>query len=92
MIIGVFFFFYALYVFLFNVCLWVRRNLFFHLLQVKSDFIDAFSNVEKQVSDYQSRLEALNNNFCKVGAFLNKMFQYFACHRFYSSVFPKFWY
>ncbi|CAB4298385.1 unnamed protein product [Prunus armeniaca] len=33
---------------------------------VKSDFIDAFSNAEKQVSDYQSRLEALNNNFCKV--------------------------
>lgn len=69
-----------------------KKSLFPHLSQVKSDFIDAFSNAEKQVLDYQSRLEALNNNFCKVGAFLNKMFQYIAYHRFYSSVFPKFFY
>lgn len=66
-----------------------KKNLFPHLSQVKSDFIDAFSNAEKQVSDYQSRLEALNNNFCKVGAFLNKMFQYIAYHRFYFFSFPK---
>lgn len=45
----------------------VKKNLFFSLSQVKSDFIDALSNAEKQVQDYQSRLEALNDNFCKVG-------------------------
>ncbi|KAB2627637.1 spindle assembly checkpoint component mad1 [Pyrus ussuriensis x Pyrus communis] len=33
---------------------------------VKSDFIDALSNAEKQASDYQSKLAALNDNFCKV--------------------------
>ncbi|KAL6184020.1 hypothetical protein ACLB2K_045427 [Fragaria x ananassa] len=33
---------------------------------VKSDFLDALSNAEKQVEDYKSRLEALNDNFCKV--------------------------
>ncbi|XP_062030335.1 mitotic spindle checkpoint protein MAD1 [Rosa rugosa] len=30
---------------------------------VKSEFLDALSNAEKQVQDYQSRLEALNDNF-----------------------------
>ncbi|CAK7357205.1 unnamed protein product [Dovyalis caffra] len=30
---------------------------------VKSDFIDALSNAEKQVGDYQSKLEELNENF-----------------------------
>ncbi|TQD96033.1 hypothetical protein C1H46_018375 [Malus baccata] len=33
---------------------------------VKSDFIDALSNAEKQASDYQSKLAALNEKFCKV--------------------------
>ncbi|XP_004300015.1 PREDICTED: mitotic spindle checkpoint protein MAD1 [Fragaria vesca subsp. vesca] len=33
---------------------------------VKSDFLDALSNAEKQVEDYKSRLETLNDNFCKV--------------------------
>ncbi|XP_021888214.1 mitotic spindle checkpoint protein MAD1 [Carica papaya] len=35
---------------------------------VKSDFLDALSNAEKQVSDYQSKLEALNEGFCKAEA------------------------
>lgn len=45
----------------------VKNSLFFSLSQVKSDFLDALSNAEKQVEDYKSRLEALNDNFCKVG-------------------------
>ncbi|OAY40060.2 hypothetical protein MANES_10G106700v8 [Manihot esculenta] len=39
---------------------------------VKSDFLDALSNAEKQVCDYQSKLENLNENFCKVEADRNK--------------------
>uniref|UniRef100_A0A2N9HRE5 Uncharacterized protein n=1 Tax=Fagus sylvatica TaxID=28930 RepID=A0A2N9HRE5_FAGSY len=35
---------------------------------VKSEFIDALSSAEKQVCDYQSRFEALNENFGKVEA------------------------
>ncbi|XP_065870640.1 mitotic spindle checkpoint protein MAD1 [Euphorbia lathyris] len=31
---------------------------------VKADFLDALSNAEKQVGDYQSKLETLNENFC----------------------------
>ncbi|KAJ7946522.1 Mitotic spindle checkpoint protein MAD1 [Quillaja saponaria] len=33
---------------------------------VKADFLDALSRAEKQVHDYQAKLEALNENFCKV--------------------------
>ncbi|KAI4296145.1 hypothetical protein L6164_036127 [Bauhinia variegata] len=33
---------------------------------VKSDFLDALSRAENQVRDYQSKLETLNENFCKV--------------------------
>ncbi|XP_057976402.1 mitotic spindle checkpoint protein MAD1 [Malania oleifera] len=32
---------------------------------VKSEFLDALDGAEKQVLDYQSKLEALNDNFCK---------------------------
>ncbi|XP_058089997.1 mitotic spindle checkpoint protein MAD1 isoform X2 [Magnolia sinica] len=32
---------------------------------VKSEFLDAFDSAEKKVRDYQSRLEALNDNLCK---------------------------
>ncbi|EEF34534.1 mitotic spindle checkpoint protein MAD1 [Ricinus communis] len=35
---------------------------------VKSDFFDALSNAEKQASDYQSKLETLNENFSKADA------------------------
>ncbi|KAA8545413.1 hypothetical protein F0562_020197 [Nyssa sinensis] len=35
---------------------------------VKSEFFDALSSAEKQARDYQSRLEALNNDFCKAEA------------------------
>ncbi|KAJ0080016.1 hypothetical protein Patl1_23497 [Pistacia atlantica] len=35
---------------------------------VKSDFIDALSNTEKQVRDYEAKLEELNENFCKTDA------------------------
>ncbi|KAJ9159099.1 hypothetical protein P3X46_024629 [Hevea brasiliensis] len=35
---------------------------------VKSDFLDALSNAEKQVCDYKSKLETLNENFCKAEA------------------------
>ncbi len=38
-----------------------------NILQVKSDFLDALSNAEKQVCDYKSKLETLNENFCKAG-------------------------
>lgn len=36
-------------------------------LQVKSEFFDALSSAEKQARDYQSKWEALNDSFCKVG-------------------------
>lgn len=35
---------------------------------VKSDFLDALTNAEKQVRDYQSKLEELNENFSKAEA------------------------
>ncbi|XWS16638.1 hypothetical protein CRYUN_Cryun34aG0108000 [Craigia yunnanensis] len=35
---------------------------------VKADFLDALSNAEKQIRDYQSKLEALNENFSKAEA------------------------
>lgn len=35
---------------------------------VKSDFLDALDSAEKQVCDYQSKLEVLNDNFCKAEA------------------------
>lgn len=35
---------------------------------VKSDFLDALTNAEKQVRDYQSKLEELNENFSKTEA------------------------
>uniref|UniRef100_A0A5B7BXX2 Putative mitotic spindle checkpoint protein MAD1 n=1 Tax=Davidia involucrata TaxID=16924 RepID=A0A5B7BXX2_DAVIN len=35
---------------------------------VKSEFFDALSSAEKQARDYQSRLEALNDDFCKAEA------------------------
>ncbi|OMO95515.1 Spindle assembly checkpoint component Mad1 [Corchorus capsularis] len=35
---------------------------------VKADFLDALSNAEKQVRDYQSKLEELNENFSKSDA------------------------
>ncbi|GAV63305.1 LOW QUALITY PROTEIN: MAD domain-containing protein [Cephalotus follicularis] len=37
---------------------------------VKSDFLDALSNAEKQVRDYESKLEKLNENFIKAGMLL----------------------
>lgn len=36
---------------------------------MKSDFLDALTNAEKQVRDYQSKLEELNENFSKAGRF-----------------------
>ncbi|KAM1093107.1 hypothetical protein FF1_020344 [Malus domestica] len=44
---------------------------------VKSDFIDALSNAEKQASDYQSKLAALNDKFCKVESEKNKYLDQF---------------
>lgn len=35
---------------------------------VKADFLDALSNAEKQIRDYQSKLEALNENLSKAEA------------------------
>ncbi|XVF23150.1 hypothetical protein REPUB_Repub13aG0012800 [Reevesia pubescens] len=35
---------------------------------VKADFLDALSNAEKQIRDYQSKFEALNENFSKAEA------------------------
>ncbi|CAK9168438.1 unnamed protein product [Ilex paraguariensis] len=35
---------------------------------VKSEFFDALSSAEKQAHDYQSKLEELNDNFCKTDA------------------------
>lgn len=46
--------------------LFVRRT-FPVILQVKADFLESLNSAEKQVHDYQSRLEALNENFCKAG-------------------------
>lgn len=37
---------------------------------MKSDFLDALSKAENQVRDYQSQLEALNDNFQKVGKYM----------------------
>ncbi|KAK9286475.1 hypothetical protein L1049_014872 [Liquidambar formosana] len=36
--------------------------------KVKSEFLDALDSAEKQVCDYQSKLESLNDNFCKTEA------------------------
>ncbi|KAF2320297.1 hypothetical protein GH714_026891 [Hevea brasiliensis] len=44
------------------------RSYFLELSEVKSDFLDALSNAEKQVCDYKSKLETLNENFCKAEA------------------------
>jgi hypothetical protein len=38
--------------------------------QVKSDFIDALSSAEKQVQDYQSKLQEINENFTISGCYL----------------------
>ncbi|KAL6178907.1 hypothetical protein ACLB2K_050424 [Fragaria x ananassa] len=43
-----------------------RRFLPPHALHLSMPPNDALSNAEKQVEDYKSRLEALNDNFCKV--------------------------
>ncbi|KDP42511.1 hypothetical protein JCGZ_00308 [Jatropha curcas] len=44
---------------------------------VKADFLDALSNAEKQVRDYQSKLETLNENFCKSEAERKKFLDQF---------------
>ena len=36
--------------------------------QVKAEALESLNSAEKQVRDYQSRLEALTENFCKAGA------------------------
>lgn len=40
------------------------------LFQVKADFLDALSNAEKQVHDYELKLGVLNENLSKVGELL----------------------
>ncbi|RVW44358.1 Mitotic spindle checkpoint protein MAD1 [Vitis vinifera] len=36
--------------------------------EVKAEFLESLNSAEKQVRDYQSRLEASNENFCKAEA------------------------
>ncbi|XP_075649818.1 uncharacterized protein LOC142620248 isoform X7 [Castanea sativa] len=44
---------------------------------VKSEFLDALSSAEKQVCDYQSRFETMNENFSKVEAERKKFLDQF---------------
>ena len=50
------------------ICYLCVRRVFPVILQVKAEFLESLNSAEKQVCDYQSRLEASNENFCKAGA------------------------
>lgn len=52
----------------FVTCYLCVKRAFPVIFQVKAEFLESLNSAEKQVRDYQSRLEALNENFCRAGA------------------------